>query len=195
MTRSVYVAAEYKEDPLGFLIKLMELTQYAKELKELDNGLYVLTGLVTFRNLNHMDKIKVNKAIHDLPRGNLLAKLTPMTAMMTANPYWYSWSLSDDELRAYYKLNDRFARSVEMLGLDFGTLSAVALGGALLAASESGVKSAIINTAKQNSNANLAGAAAKKFGKRSCGTKGRCCRCYCYYFCGNNACYDIYQCQ
>lgn len=27
MTRTVYVAAEYKEDPLGFLIKLMDLTQ------------------------------------------------------------------------------------------------------------------------------------------------------------------------
>lgn len=39
MARSVYVAAEYKEDPLGFLIKLMDLTQYATELKSLSNGL------------------------------------------------------------------------------------------------------------------------------------------------------------
>lgn len=164
MARSVYVAAEYKEDPLGFLIKLMDLTQYASELKRLSNGLYLLTGILTFRSLNHIDRMKVNKAILDLPRGYLLAKLAPMTAQMIANPYWFSWSLSDDELRSYYKLNNDFASSVEKLGLDFSSLTAVTLGGALLAASESGVKTAIVNAAKQGSNSNLAGAAAKKFG-------------------------------
>lgn len=164
MTRTVYVAAEYKEDPLGFLIKLMDLTQYATELKGLSNGLYMLTGILTFRSLNHIDRMKVNKAILDLPRGYLLAKLAPMTAQMIANPYWFSWSLSDDELRSYYKLNNDFARSVEKIGLDFSSVTVLTLGSALLVASESGVKTAIVNAAKQSTNSNLAGAAAKKFG-------------------------------
>lgn len=160
MKKSAYVSLEYKEDPLGFLIKLMDLKAFSEELKKIDNGLYILTGLITFRSLNHLDKQRINAAIQGIPRGRLLARLAPMTASITANPYWFSWSLSDEELRAYYKLNSNFAGAIEMLGLDMNLLSVAGLAGVLLAVTEPGVTSVI----SKKINNNLASSASKRFG-------------------------------
>ncbi|MBN7818487.1 hypothetical protein [Bowmanella yangjiangensis] len=152
--QSEYIAHDFKASPLQFLIKLMDLSLYASELQELDSSLNILTGLVSFRSLDRLRKSQILSLINAIPPGRLLAKIHPMPAQIIANPYWYCWSLTDQELREYYEYNRDFSKSLETLGVNFGSITAIGIAGLLVDLSKSGFASMTGNTVRNVSSYN-----------------------------------------
>lgn len=173
MAKSAYVTAQYRDDPLGFLISLMYLKRHEPTLRQLPESLHILTGLVTYRCLPRMKKEEVLGQVlkrmrsptssHDVKR--LMGHLYGTFAKLTANPYWYAWSLSDAELRDYYSLNDDFSKAIEFLGLDFGSsISVVGLATGMVAVSRQGITQAAVAGLKDKANINLATDAGRLIG-------------------------------
>jgi hypothetical protein len=61
-----YVNQQYKQNPLKFMIKLMDLEGFSTKLEKLDGAMYILTGKVTYRCLHHHEKQKINAAVLNL---------------------------------------------------------------------------------------------------------------------------------
>lgn len=98
--------------------------------------MYILTGIITYRCLHHHDKQKINAAVIELKDidGPLFAHLYSIIGMLSVNPYWYCWSLTDDELRNHFKINDTARSALSYIGYDLqGLITASGLAGFLLA--------------------------------------------------------------
>jgi hypothetical protein len=153
--QSSYVSQQYKQNPLKFLVKLMDLGRFTAELERLDSAMYILTGIVTYRCLHHHEQQRINGAILALRSydGPLFGHLFGMVGQMSANPYWYCWSLSNEELRNFFVVNDNAKSALSYIGVDLsGLISASTIAGALLGIYKSGIKDGLKNVAAQSTN-------------------------------------------
>jgi len=134
-----YVTADFKHAPLIALADLMGLNAYEDEIVQ-NSELYapILTGIVVHRHLPRHEQSKVNRAIHnDVPPSHLQTRLMDLISSQRAQPYWYMWSLSDEELKEFYSETSTTAEVTEQ----FSPLSPPNL-------TVAGVASAVFLTAK-----------------------------------------------
>lgn len=153
-----YVNQQYKQNPLKFMIKLMDLEGFSTKLEKLDGAMYILTGIVTYRCLHHHEKQRINAAVLNLRSydGPLFGHLYGLISLINANPYWYCWSLSDDELRQFFNVNDSAKSALSYIGVDVsGLITVSGIAGALLAVYKGGAKTGLISTAAQTTNYTL----------------------------------------
>ncbi len=153
--QSSYVTQQYKQNPLKFLIHMMDLENFSQKLEKLDNSMYILTGIVTYRCLHHHEKQKINAAVMQLRSydGPLFGHLFGLISLINANPYWYCWSLTDDELTQFFSVNDEAKSALSYIGVDIsGLITVSGIAGALLAVHKNGVKGGLTSTAAQASN-------------------------------------------
>lgn len=172
MPQSPYVTAQYRDDPLGFLIELIRLDAHEKALRKLDSSLYLLIGLTAHRHLPQVEQVAITREIYhhlvgrDTPRDirSAMDRLYGIIGQLRVQPYWFSWSLSDSELRSYYETNRDFANAIERLGLDFGVqaLSVTGLAAGLVKLSQNGIGSTVTSGLRRSLNVNLAEQLAKE---------------------------------
>ncbi len=95
-----------KADPviqLAILVGLEGEIPFIRKNKE--TMLPIITGVILYRQLDHIDKRKVLVATRDLDNPRLLGKIQGLIAQMLAKPAWNPWCMSNDELHNFFKKN------------------------------------------------------------------------------------------
>ncbi|CAM4256421.1 hypothetical protein [Pseudoalteromonas ostreae] len=144
MSERSYATKLSQSDPLGFYIKLIGLRTHEKELRQIDNIYYILTGIVVYKQLDHIARQQVMAEIRKVRRVNprLHGALFEIPPQIVADKYKFKWSLSDVELKAHYESSNGVSSALSFIGLDMRTFvgSAPIIGGILLEISKSGMK-------------------------------------------------------
>ena len=121
-----YPKSRISSDPIRFYSKLMSLESYEKDLKTSNQAVAILSGIIVYRQLHKHNQMQVVKMILNLPDGRLKAKLYGLVSEVVANPYWFNWSLSDNELRHFFETNKEASSVFKTLGIDVNTTFTVA---------------------------------------------------------------------
>lgn len=143
-----YVTADFRQSPLIALAELMGLRRYIPEISAAPE-LYapILTGITVFRHLGPADRQRINsEVINSVPRGPLTSRLRMLIANQSVQPYWYMWSLSDQELRDFFTYNARthsFTKHFDPMQLP--DLSVTAIAGGIYAMSREGPRAVVSN--------------------------------------------------
>lgn len=144
MSERNYATKLAQSDPLGFYIKLIGLGPHEKDLRKVDNIYYILTGIVVYRQLDHIQRMKVMAEINKVREINrkLHGTLFAIPPLLVADKFKFKWSLSNSELKAHYESSNGVSSALSFIGLDMRTFagSAPLIGGILLEISKSGVK-------------------------------------------------------
>ncbi|XOZ33585.1 hypothetical protein ACMDCT_15485 [Halomonadaceae bacterium KBTZ08] len=133
-----YVTADFKNAPLVALADLMGLKRYRDEITS-SPELYapILSGIAVFRNLPDPKQRQINRAIIErVPGSHLQAQLRSRVANQSVQPYWYTWSLSDQDLREFYQFSSKTAsvtNQVNPLSVPEFTVATVATGAFIMA--------------------------------------------------------------
>ncbi len=118
-------------DAVDFLVKVMELQKFREPIKSHEDSFSILAGIITFRHLDRSNQIRINREIvnliHTPEYCKLGQKLRDIVTFSAVQPYWFTWSLSDQELRDYYELNDSFQETLSLIGFETPTLTVAGL--------------------------------------------------------------------
>jgi hypothetical protein len=144
-----YSSEEAKSDPVVYMAKLIGLESELPFIKlNKDRVLPVLTGLVVYRQLNHIDKQKVLRTAQELGNRKFFGKVQTLCSQVIANAYLNPWSLSNVELRSFFNFNKSVS---DFLGTWFitvdGKLEVGFIAGAIYEISSSGSSRFISNLA------------------------------------------------
>ena len=102
-----YVTPDFKQGPLMALADLMGLKTYQSVIAA-SPELYspILSGIAVYRHLPSNERQQVNDAIiNGIPRSGLTSRLMELVADQSVQPYWYMWSLSDEELLEFFEFS------------------------------------------------------------------------------------------
>lgn len=128
-----YVTADFKHAPLIALADLMGLSSYEEEIVR-NAEIYspILSGIAIHRHLPRAQHSQVLYDIrHKVPPSHLQSKLDMLVGDQYAQPYWYMWSLSDEELKEFYAETSATAKVTDQfnpLGVPSLTVATVAVG-------------------------------------------------------------------
>lgn len=122
-----YVSDEVIKDPIGFLAKVVGLEAYLPELRKRGDAQYLLTTLISFRAASQKTRMEFISYLRSNKANPLDSKIHTMAMYTAVNPYWFSWSLTDRELREFYDSNKEFTTALQYLGIGTGGANAVAL--------------------------------------------------------------------
>jgi hypothetical protein len=125
MSKSIYISEKFNSDPVGFLANVTDLNAHLPKLRQRGDALFLLNGLVTYRSLSNDRKIAYMAYVSSLDDRSLGSKFYSLVALQVANPYWYSWSLTDIELREMHDFNADVASHLKVLGV--GTAASFSL--------------------------------------------------------------------
>lgn len=165
---SRYVTADFKAAPVLALAELMGFRGH--ELVYIENApeLYapILTGLASHRHLSRFEQRAVNQRIMRLPV-NQQDRYFGLLAAQRVQPFWFMWSLSDEEVRSFFEYNKATAQFTKQFNIF--ALSSITAGGVATAAyevSQKGAKEAANDTARKLLKSPLAEKVAEMFAKR-----------------------------
>ncbi|EJG0483244.1 hypothetical protein AB8I23_004992 [Vibrio alginolyticus] len=137
-------------DPVKYYTRLIGMEKYEARMRQEPNAITIITGIVLYRELPKNKQSEVLKLILALNDGQLKASLYGLVSQVVANPYWFSWSLSDRELREFFDTNKDVTNILKGLGIDFSLpLTAAGISAFLLSSAQQGVKSASKEVATQ----------------------------------------------
>ncbi len=137
-------------DPVKYYARLIGLEKYELRLREQENSVVIMTGIILYRELPKNKQSDVLRKILNLPDPQLKASLYGLVSQVVANPYWFSWSLSDQELREFFNTNSEVTDVMKMVGIDMTIPVTVAsVAGVLYVFSEKSVKDAPRHLSKQ----------------------------------------------
>ena len=107
---SRYVTPEFKEAPLAALADIMGLKRFSSEILSRPE-VYgpILSGISTFRHLPSDQQSKVQCSIVTQTPRFMVAPLRTLISDQSVQHLWYMWSLSDDELKEFYRFSKRTA--------------------------------------------------------------------------------------
>lgn len=140
---SRYVTPEFKETPLAALADLMGLKRYSSEIVA-NPEIYgpILSGIATFRHLPTAQQTQVQRSIVTKTPGPMQAPLRTLISDQSVQRFWYMWSLSDDELKEFYRFSKRKAEITDQYDvIDLPDPTVATLAGAVYAVAEKGIKS------------------------------------------------------
>ncbi|NWO05872.1 MAG: hypothetical protein HLX50_09310 [Alteromonadaceae bacterium] len=102
-----YVTADFNSTPLLALADPMGLEHYKDQIGAAPEAFTsILNGIAVVRHLEGPDRTNVLRSIHQhVPNGPLLSKLVSLVAYQSVEPFWYMWSLSDEELMEFYNFS------------------------------------------------------------------------------------------
>ncbi|WP_404363869.1 hypothetical protein [Marinobacter sp.] len=109
---SRYVTSDFKATPVLALADLMGLSAEHKRQMNTDLEFYgsLLCGVAVHRHLDQREHIDVNRRINQqVPPSKLQSKLRELVVMQRVQPYWFMWSLNDEELRDFFDFNKTVA--------------------------------------------------------------------------------------
>lgn len=183
-----YAHQLHTQEPLKFFITLMEFQKYEASLKKQPNALALLSGIVVYRHLPRPQQQGLLKDILSIQDGPLKGALYGIVGKITAMPYHYCWSLSDAELRAYFKSNDKSAKILGQLGFDLPPVTVAGLAafvyagfkGQMAGVVTSGIQAATVGTVKGLAHSNALVETARSAGltKHVSATTGRLLGCF-----------------
>ncbi len=101
-----YNIEQIKQDPVVHLAQLLGLDSEIVFIRQHSQKLLpILSGIIVYRQLNHIDKQKILLLAQNLGNPKLFGKVQGLVAHMIANPSWNTWCLSDGELRKLFDTN------------------------------------------------------------------------------------------
>ncbi|MEQ6884952.1 hypothetical protein [Salicola sp. Rm-C-2C1-2] len=106
-----YVTRDFRNAPLISLADLMGLKRYKDEILGAPEVYSpILSGIAVHRHLPEPQQRQVNRAVvKGIPGSHLQTQLMNRICAQRVQPYWYMWSLSDKELKAFYSFNSNAA--------------------------------------------------------------------------------------
>ncbi|MGY0614938.1 hypothetical protein [Vibrio sp. FJH11] len=130
-------------DPVKYYARLIGMEKYEPRLKKQANAIPIMTGIVLYRQLPKNKQSLILKQILDLSDGQLKASLYALVSQVVANSYWFSWSLSDNELREFFDTNKEVNDILKVVGIDITVpLTVAGVASFLFSASEKGLPDA-----------------------------------------------------
>lgn len=127
-------------DPVKYYASLIGLEKYESRLKKHASAIPIMTGIVLYRQLPKNKQSMILKQILGLSDNQLKASLYALVSQIVANPYWFSWSLSDSELREFFDTNKEVNDALKIVGLDISIpLTVAGVSAFLYSASEKGL--------------------------------------------------------
>lgn len=162
-----YVTSDFKQAPLLALADLMGLRSHQSVIAA-SPKLYapILSGISVYRHLPPQERQLVNSAIiNNIPRSGLTAHLMGLVSDQSIQPYWYMWSLSDEELKEFFEFNETTAEITNQFNpLSPPGLTVTTVASGLLVMSQGGWKSLASEALNSISKSNLVTAVARRFG-------------------------------
>jgi len=148
---------EFQQDPIAYLARVTGLESFLPQLRNTEEPLYLLSGLILYRSLPQNEKIKLMRAYTNLENKGLVQKFRSTAANLVVNPYNYPWSLNDQELRDAYEIyKDVFSTASELsLGSALLNPSAKDFAVFLLNSSKGSIKSAVSEHTKSALNTDI----------------------------------------
>ncbi len=126
-------------DPIKYYASLIGMEKYESRLKKQVNAIPIMTGIVLYRQLPKSKQSLILKQILDLNDNQLKACLYALVSQIVANPYWFSWSLSDKELREFFDSNKEVNDTLKVVGLEISIpLTVAGVAAFLYSANEKG---------------------------------------------------------
>lgn len=164
MSQSIYISEKFQADPVGFLASVTDLTAYLPKLRSRPDALFLLNGLITYRSLSNDRKIAYMAYVSGLDDRSFGSKLYSLAALQVANPYWYSWGLTDIELREFHDFNADVASHLQVLGVSTAASFSLAKGAnTFFDLLKTGSKESAIKLAKSMTNYDLGEKAVSRF--------------------------------
>lgn len=153
-----YVTADFNQAPLAALADLMGLRSYQRQIVSSPEVFApILNGVAVYRHIDGPQRREIMKAIRDdVPRGPLTDRLTGLVTGQIVQPYWYTWSLSDEELMEFFNFSKLKASATAPLSV--GSLPEFTVGSlatALIAISLKGPRAALREQAREQIDALL----------------------------------------
>ena len=162
-----YVTADFKNTPLIALAGLMDLKNYIAEISKAPEVYSpIISGIAVYRHLPPAERKSINNAIlNDIPRSNLTSRLMGLVSDQSVQPYWYMWSLSDEEVKDFFT----YSSATAAITGQFNPLSApeatvATLAGAVYAIAKGGPRAAVSQAAASLKRSELVMAVARRFG-------------------------------
>lgn len=170
-----YVTSDFKATPVLALADLMGFSAEHKRQITSDLEFYgsLLCGVAIHRHLDERAHIDVNRRINlQVPPSRLQSKLRELVVMQRVQPYWFMWSLSDEELREFFEFNASVAKvtgHVVPSGLDsiVGGLTAAAVATTAYEVATKGAKSVARDRIRAVAGSGLVEAVARRLGVSS----------------------------
>lgn len=143
-----YTSNQFRNAPVASVAKLMGLDAYLPYIKKHKAMLFpILCGLIVYRQLDQVHRMDVMRRIVNIPHqpgtqtAMLRSRLYGMAADIVANPSWFCWSLSDQELQEFFKQNKEMAEVLQDIGAPSlnQPLTAATLAGVLYTVSRKGL--------------------------------------------------------
>ncbi|NWO04473.1 MAG: hypothetical protein HLX50_01855 [Alteromonadaceae bacterium] len=138
-----YVTSDFRNSPLLALADLMGLRSY-QPLISASPDLYtpILNGIAVFRHLPASARAEVNRLIRDeVPRGLITQRLQALIIDQSVQPYWYMWSLSDEELQEFFQFSKMKATITDQVNpMSVPSVTVGALAGAVYYTSKNGIR-------------------------------------------------------
>ncbi|EGR7978110.1 hypothetical protein M2H39_21675 [Vibrio vulnificus] len=127
-------------DPVKYYASLIGMEKHESCLKKQVNAIPIMTGIVLYRQLPKNKQSQILKQILGLSDNQLKASLYGLVSQVVANPYWFSWSLSDSELREFFETNKGVTDALKVVGLDITVpLTVAGVAAFLYSANEKGL--------------------------------------------------------
>ncbi|PSF05992.1 hypothetical protein C7H09_11660 [Marinobacter fuscus] len=167
-----YTTSDFQSAPVLALADLMGLDSGHKQQIASNTGFYggLLCGIAVHRHLDRQNHMEVNRRIiEEVPVGRLQAKLRELVVMQRVQPYWFMWSLSDEELQGFFELNNAVETVTGHLvpsGLDgiLGGLTVAALATTAYEVATSGGKALVKDRVRAVAGSQLVEAVARRLG-------------------------------
>lgn len=164
---SRYVAADFKNTPLLALADLMGLRQYQAQIGASPEIFApILNGLAVYRYLSGPQRVDVMRSIYfDFPRGNLTSRLVGLATDLSVQPYWYMWSLSDEDLLEFFSFSTGKAEiSGQFNPLSLPELTVASVAGGVYGMSRQGPRAVVKEHIERLRRTELVEAVAKRLG-------------------------------
>jgi len=126
----------------------------------------ILSGIAIYRHLSSIERQNINTAIvNDIPRSNLTSRLMGLVSDQSVQPYWYMWSLSDEEVQEFFT----FSSSTTAITDQFNPLSSpkptvATVAGAVYVIAKGGQRAVASKAASALKRSELVMAVARRFG-------------------------------
>lgn len=162
-----YVTPDFKQAPLIALADLMGLKNYQAVIAT-SPEIYspILSGIAVYRHLPSYERQQLNSAIiNGIPRSSLTSRLMGLVADQSVQPFWYMWSLSDEELKDFFSFSQvttEITRQFNPLASPELTVTTVA--SAILIMSRGGARALVSETLSSIRKSSLVLAVARRFG-------------------------------
>lgn len=147
-----YVTSDFNTAPLAALANLMGLNGFERQIAgSPDLFSPILNGISVYRHIEDPQRREILSAIrNDVPRGHLTDKLMGLVTGQIVQPYWYMWSLSDEELMEFFNFSQAKTSFTDPLSVgNLPDFSVGSLATALVVLSQKGPRAALKEQARE----------------------------------------------